>query len=233
MTRRRAKRLWLIALCSFFLLLFTALGVWQVERRTWKLDLIDRVQSRIHAAPVPAPSRAEWPAFDGLANEYRRVEARGIFLHDRATPVDALTERGPGRWIVTPLVTRGGTILVNRGFVPAGAAASYTPAGLVTVRGLLRLTEPKGRVLRPNRPGSDRWYSRDVEAIADARNLGPVAPYFIDADATSNPRGLPVGGMTVVTFRNAHLTYALTWFALALLSAGGLVIAVRGAQGRN
>ena len=44
-----------------------------------------------------------------------------------------------------------------------------------------------------------------------------IAPYFIDADATPNPGGLPVGGMTRVSFRNAHLAYALTWYGLALL----------------
>ena len=46
--------------------------------------------------------------------------------------------------------------------------------------------------------------------------------------STSRP-----GGMTVVTFRNAHLSYALTWFALALLSLGGLAIVLRGAQERR
>jgi surfeit locus 1 family protein len=33
------------------------------------------------------------------------------------------------------------------------------------------------------------WYSRDVAAIAKAKGLGPVAPYFIDADASPNPGG--------------------------------------------
>ncbi|WP_281407450.1 SURF1 family cytochrome oxidase biogenesis protein, partial [Methylobacterium sp. WL116] len=31
-----------------------ALGIWQVERRAWKLDLIAWVEARIGAAPVPA-----------------------------------------------------------------------------------------------------------------------------------------------------------------------------------
>ena len=31
----------------------------------------------------------------------------------------------------------------------------------------------------------------------------------------SNPGGWPKGGQTVVTFRNEHLQYAITWFALA------------------
>lgn len=96
--------------------------------------------------------------------------------------------------------------------------------------GLLRQSEPRGRVLRPNNPVANRWYSRDVVAIAKARALGVVAPFFIDADAAPNPGGFPIGGLTVVTFRNAHLVYALTWFALAALSLGGLVIIRKSAQ---
>ena len=52
-------------------------------------------------------------------------------------------------------------------------------------------------------------------------------PIFIDADATANPGGLPVGGLTVIAFRNSHLVYALTWFALAAGLAAGGVMALR------
>jgi surfeit locus 1 family protein len=79
------------------------------------------------------------------------------------------------------------------------------------------MSEPGGAFLRNNDPRSDRWYSRDVAAITKARGLARTAPYFIDADASPNPGGYPVGGLTVVAFRNAHLTYALTWFGLAIL----------------
>jgi surfeit locus 1 family protein len=101
--------------------------------------------------------------------------------------------------------------------------------GPVTVTGLLRVTEPRGGFLRANDPASGRWYSRDVAAIAEAKGLGgAVAPYFIDAGAAPNAGGLPVGGITVVDFRNAHLSYALTWFGLAALIAFLAFRAVRG-----
>ena len=61
-----------------------------------------------------------------------------------------------------------------------------------------------------------------MTAIAKARGLeGPVASYFIDADATPNPGGYPIGGLTVVQFSDNHLGYALTWFALAGLALFG------------
>jgi surfeit locus 1 family protein len=66
-----------------------------------------------------------------------------------------------------------------------------------------------------------------VPAIAAARGLGEVPGVFLDADATANAGGLPVGGLTVVRFRNHHLIYALTWFALAALSLWGLMMTAR------
>jgi surfeit locus 1 family protein len=202
-----------------------ALGLWQLERRAWKLDLITRVDARLAATPVPAPGPDRWAALSPRDDAYTRVAATGRFLNDREAAVLAVTERGSGYWILTPLEAADFTVLVNRGFVPTERRDPATRPegqleGLVTVDGLLRPTEPGGGFLRANDPAAGRWYSRDVAAITAARAVpGPVAPYFIDADATPNPGGLPVGGLTVVRFRNAHLSYALTWFGLAALIA--------------
>ncbi|WP_342148068.1 SURF1 family protein [Methylorubrum sp. SB2] len=210
---------------------FLALGTWQIQRRAWKLDLIARVEARIRAEPVSPPEKADWAHLDGPAIEYRRVRVSGILKHDRTALVQALTERGSGFWVLTPLVqSEGTTVLINRGFVPGDRkdrSDRTEPVGDVTITGLLRLPEPGGGFLRHNDPAADRWYSRDVSGLAAARNLHDVAPYFIDADATPNPGGLPVGGLTVVAFRNDHLVYALTWFTLALMSAGALIYALK------
>ena len=178
------------------------------------------------ATTVPAPPRAGWAAVSAQHDEYRRVTATGLFRHDKSVLVQAVTERGAGFWVLTPMVLPDETtVLVNRGFVPAdrrdpaARLASELAAGPVTVTGLLRISEPGGGFLRANDPQSDRWFSRDVAAIASAKGLADVAPYFIDADATPNPGGLPIGGLTVVAFRNTHLVYALTWYALAAMSA--------------
>jgi surfeit locus 1 family protein len=209
-----------------------ALGTWQVERRAWKLDLIARVDARIHAPPAALPPPAAWPAIHAAADEYRHVQASGTFLYDQEALTQATTALGAGYWVMTPLRMRDGVVLVNRGFVPAdrrdraSRAAAERP-GETTVTGLLRMTEPKGGFLRSNDPAADRWHSRDVQAIADARGLRDVAPFFLDADATPNPGGLPVGGLTVVSFPNSHLVYALTWYALALMLAGGAAYMAR------
>ncbi len=272
----------LVALCG----LFFALGSWQVQRRAWKLQLIAQVEQRLHAASVAAPGRASWSQL-GSADAYRVVRAQGHYLYPREVQVQAVTARGPGFWVMTPLSTDDGFIvLVNRGFVPAGwrdpalhdAAASQAA---VQVEGLLRLSEPHGGFLHHNVPASQRWYSRDVAAIAASRQLPAeaVAPYFIDAAASrdraaiddslnagtldaknatnatgtnatdaTNATGTgdadsgsapppsravatdgtagdaqPVAGLTVVRFHNSHLVYAITWYALALMTAAMLL----------
>jgi surfeit locus 1 family protein len=204
-----------------------ALGTWQLDRRQWKADLIRRVEQRVHAPPAPAPRPDEWPGLDARGDEYRRVRLVGTYLDERETWVHAGTELGTGYWVMTPLRTADGAVwLVNRGFVSAerkqrAARAAGDATAEHEVIGLLRASEPGGGLLRRNDPDADRWYSRDVAAIAVKRGLARVAPFFVDAPAgsTGAREDEPVGGLTVITFADNHLVYALTWYALALLVA--------------
>jgi len=222
-----AKRIgfWVFVLAG--IALFLSLGVWQLERRAWKLDLIAKVEERVGAEAAAAPGPSSWPEINAADDAYRRVRASGRFLDAAPAFVQAVTRLGPGYWVVSPFLADGGfVVLVNRGFVTAEEAKTLPPATEkeTTVTGLLRTSEPGGGFLRSNDPASDRWYSRDVAAIAASRGLDEVAPYFIDADASD--AGAPVGGLTVVQFRNAHLVYALTWFGLAAMLAGWTVYLV-------
>lgn len=213
-------------------LVFLALGTWQVDRLFWKHDLIERVNHRVHADPVMAPGPDAWPHISADAYEYLHVRLSGTFLYAQTVKVQAVTRLGSGFWLLTPLRSPDGVVtLINRGYIAADAhdirqAAGDAPAGLT---GLLRISEPGGGFLRDNDPAADRWFSRDVQAIAAANKLGEVAPYFVDADATATAgvpmteemraaAGDPVGGLTVIAFHNNHLVYALTWYGLALMT---------------
>ncbi|MGO6996577.1 SURF1 family protein [Rhizobium leguminosarum] len=232
--RHRAKRA-IFAVCLILLAAaLAALGTWQVERLAWKRDLVARVDQRMHAPPVPAPAPADWSKINAADDEYRRVTAAGMLANDKETLVYASTVLGPGYWVMTPLMLTDGTsILVNRGFVPTerrdpASRREGEVSGPVEITGLMRMTEPKGSLLKSNDVATDRWYSRDVAAIAQKRGVGTVAPYFIDADATANPGGLPVGGLTVIAFPNNHLLYAITWYGLAAMVLALLVFILRG-----
>jgi surfeit locus 1 family protein len=237
--RSLAVRLALTVCAGLVFSVFIALGTWQVKRLFWKLDLIVRVEQRVHAPAVDAPGRDRWPQINVASDEYRHVRVGGTFLYQFTVHVQAVTELGNGFWVLTPLRSADGSVvLINRGFVSAKAiAATHNEVDVASpdthdqtiVTGLLRMSEPGGAFLRHNDPTTNHWYSRDVQAIAAMRGLNTVAPYFIDADASkepiageseSNPAEHPVGGLTVVTFPNNHLVYAITWYALALMVAG-------------
>jgi surfeit locus 1 family protein len=250
--RSRALRVILALVAGVMFAGFFALGTWQIFRLQWKLALIERVDQRVHAAPTAAPGIADWPKLSVEDDEYRRVRVSGVYLPASTTWTLASLERGIGYWVLTPLCTAdGGIVMINRGFVPAGtggwsprpapapaaanACAAVAGGPSVTVTGLLRVSE-KTSSLRANEPARNYWYTRDVQAIARARGLPAVAPYFVDADvASARAAGpvagvWPVGGLTVISFVNNHLVYALTWFALALMVAGATVWVVRDAR---
>lgn len=220
---------------------FLSLGTWQVQRRAWKLDLIERIDQRVHTAPVAVPAVADWSQVRKESHEYLPVTASGHWLEGRSVLTQAVSELGAGFWLLTSLQQADGSqVLVNRGFVPtaerkafadriAAAAsavapgssdASDTAADTVVVTGLLRLSEPKGGFMRENAAAEDRWHSRDVAAIAAAKGLTQAAPFFIDQGLPGQPVAdnvWPRPGMTVIQFSNTHAVYALTWYGLALM----------------
>lgn len=214
---------------------FCALGYWQIERRAWKLDLIERIDARVHGDPVAAPMRDDWANVSRARDEYRKVSVTGTYRNDLETQVYTATDYGAGYWVMTPLLRGDGTIvMINRGYVPtdhreADSRPESHVDGQVTVTGLLRIDEPLGTFIRDNVPEEDRWYSRDVRAMAIKRGLNgdDVAPYFIDGDGAENLAKLPVGGLTKISFPNNHMTYALTWFGLAALTIVAAWIVLR------
>ena len=235
--RSSASRLFLALLGLVGVAVFLGLGIWQLERRVWKLDLIARVDQRIHAPVVDAPGPATWGGMTAAGDEYSHVRLAGRFLGGKNTLVQAVTELGGGYWVLTPMRTdRGFVVLVNRGFIPQERKAEFEQeSGSFTapavIDGLLRKSEPGGGFLRNNDAAGNRWYSRDVVAIAVARGLtNDIAPYFVDAEASA---GWPRGGLTVVTFRNSHLVYALTWFTLAAMLAAAMAAPMIGAHRRQ
>nr|WP_315464293.1 SURF1 family protein [uncultured Rhodoferax sp.] len=227
---------------------FVGLGVWQLQRLAWKQDLIDRVGQRLTAPASDLPTPEEWPELQAQDFEYRHVRVQGNWLHRHTVLTQATTVLGQGFWVITPLQqVDGSAVLVNRGFIPAqqrnqwlhAPSAPADSGKLVVIQGLMRQTEPKGGFLRRNDPQNQKWYSRDVAAIAAAQQLPLTAPFFVDvglpdvtlhAYAESQPASIgpwPREGLTIVRFSNSHKVYALTWFALAIMVVGAGVLVTR------
>lgn len=203
------------------LALLIALGVWQLERLNWKLGVIHNIQERASAAPMALPPNDR---IDADALEYRRVRVSGRFQHDKELHLLSHTYRGNlGYHLYVPLVrSDGGTVLINRGWVPAdrkdaASRLSSQPAGEVTVDGFVRKGWPRGWFVPENEPAKNLWFYGDLAAMQ--RTAGITAPpIFVEAGPT--PEGtLPIGGQTRLEIPNNHLQYALTWFGFAVLLA--------------
>ena len=179
-----------------------------------------------------AAQRSQPPIFlpqviaDPEAMEFTPVRLSGLFLHDRELFVGARVYKDEvGFHVVTPFVLADGrTVLVDRGWVPADHKdPAMRPqgqlAGEVTVVGLVHAPWRRGWFVPANDPARNLWFYGDLAAMAAHIGAARVAPVFVDADATPNPGGLPVGGQTKIVIRNDHLQYAITWFALALALA--------------
>ena len=203
------------------------LGVWQVQRLAWKEELIREIDERTTAAPVPLPPRSAWAELRPDDYAYRHVSATGTFDHGTEIHVfRPLGEsRGPahgvGDLVLTPLrLDDGGTVMVNRGFVPIEKLDPATRAegqvqGRVTITGLMREPEARNLFTPNDDPTRSQWFTRDPASIAAFLHLEDAAPFSIDQDASAIPGGLPQGGETVLDIPNNHLSYALTWFGLA------------------
>jgi surfeit locus 1 family protein len=203
------------------------LGVWQLERLHWKQGLIAARQEAVAAPPVAPPHTLE----EARGMEFRHVADWGVFLNDKELYLGATSphDGAAGFDVFTPLrETDGRIVFVNRGFIPSELKDPPTRRagqieGAIRIAGLLRVPHEKkpSWFLPDNRPDLNYWFWIDLPVMAKADGLDGVAPFYIDADATSNPGGWPQGGVTPLELPNNHLQYAITWFALA---AGMLVI---------
>jgi surfeit locus 1 family protein len=197
------------------------LGVWQLQRLEWKLDLIARMESGIAAAPVPLDAALANQNLTEL--EWRPVTVRGRFLHDKENYLYATEfDLGLGVHVITPLAQDdGNAVLVDRGWVsstdmdPSRREAGQIE-GPVTLTGLVRLKAE----LNPYAPGADAakrlWYTRDPEGMAGMAGVRLVAPLVVVANGESAVSGGPRFPGYRINLPNSHLQYALTWFGLAL-----------------
>ena len=197
-----------------------ALGTWQVDRLHWKQDLIEKLQERGTAAPMPLPAWID----DLQAWEYRRVTVHGTYLHDHEFYLVNRSLHGkPGLNIVTLLKRSdgGGHVLVNRGWVPfdlrePAARKQGQIEGEVAVEGIVRLAKGPGLFTPENEPHNNTWFFVDPASMTVSASLPPLQPYYVESSDRSVPGGYPVGHQWRVDIRNDHLEYAITWYALAL-----------------
>ena len=226
---------WLITGVLFLIVLalLLTLGTWQVKRLYWKEALLHDIAERRAAPPLPL---AEIETMLGRGDEidYRPVSATGTFINNKERHFFATYRGLTGFYIYTPLALDDGRfLLVNRGFVPYDNKEPEMRmqgqlTGTVTVNGLARakLTEKPSSMVPDNDVAKNIFYWKDLDVMASSTGLDAktVLPFFVDADATPNPSGMPIGGVTQFDLPNSHLQYAMTWYGLAaaLVAVAGI-----------
>lgn len=204
-----------------------SLAMWQMERRAWKRDILDRIATNQAAAPLSLDALL---AGDPLRFEYGRVKVSGTFLHDKEFYLAARSLKSKvGMQVVTPLRAENGAIvLIERGWIPSDRKepdkrAEGQLTGKVELTGIVRRSQIKRQFAPDNDPARNFWFHVDVPLMRQMAGGQPDAKldgFFLDADATPNPGGVPVGGQTRLDIANDHLQYAITWFLVALAGVG-------------
>ena len=227
---RYGGRFWIaLVLLPVALAVLIALGTWQVQRLFWKEALLASIEQRRHAEPLDVAG-IEASLAAGEPIDYRAARASGTLLHDSERHFFATFEGQSGFYLYTPLVLEDGRYLfVNRGFVPYDRKETSTRQqslvrGEQQITGLARarLNEKPSFMVPENDEAGNIFYWKDLDRMAAGSGLpeAQVLPFFLDADATPVPGGLPRGGVTVINLPNSHLQYAITWYGLALALAG-------------
>ncbi|OJT97302.1 MAG: hypothetical protein BGN82_06695 [Alphaproteobacteria bacterium 65-7] len=199
------------------------LGFWQLERRDWKLALIAQVERNMAAPPITLDAALALPPADA---QYRHVRLEGRFDHAHESYVFTTDAGAAVYHVLTPFHPNDGrTLMVDRGEVPRerldpATRAAGNAAGPAQVVGVWRVPDPPGGFTPAPDSTAHIWYARDLAGMSETQGLTLAAPVVIEADARPNPGGWPRGGRTVVTFRNQHLSYAVTWFGLAACLLG-------------
>ena len=212
-----------------------ALGTWQVQRLHWKEGLLAAITERRTAPP------ADLAAIEALARagedvDYRSLRVTGTFLNDKERHFFATYQGRTGYYVYTPLrLDDGRFLLVNRGFVTferkepeMRKQGQLTGEQAVTGLARAKLSGKPSWVVPDNDVAKNIFYWKALDVMAKSAGLDPekLVPFFMDADATPNPGGMPIGGVTQFDLPNSHLQYAVTWYGLAaaLVAVGGMFV---------
>ena len=189
-----------------------SLGVWQVQRLTWKQGILAEINGRIEAPAVPLPEQP-----DPKEAAYLPVKVTGSFEGQTLRVLVSQKDQGAGYRLITALNTGDRRVLVDRGYIPNEAVAPPLPDGPVTITGNLQWPQETDSFTPAPDIDGNIWFARDVTAMSQLLQSEPV---LVVARALSYDAA-PVSPLPVDTSRipNDHLQYAITWFSLAAIWA--------------
>ena len=218
--RRFRPTWWGVALTVAGCAAFISLGNWQTRRAQEKRALAAKVDAALNGPPLKLPPQPV------AATDYalRRVVAQGEFVPEHTVFLDNKIHQGRvGYEVVTPLHLADSPlhVLVDRGWVPAGASRKVlpqvpTPGGEQRIEGIALAHLPHALEPAPGVPQGRVWQNLSLDEFSRASGLA-LQPLVIEqrspaADGLLRDWTPPDSGAA----RNE--SYALQWYLFAVLA---------------
>ncbi|MEM6906298.1 MAG: SURF1 family protein [Pseudomonadota bacterium] len=205
--------------------ILSGLGIWQTQRMAWKEGLLAEIATRLRTAPVALPAEPL-----ESRDQFLQVSLEGRMMREELAVLTSRRPYGPGFKIVSAFeLTDGRRILVDRGFVPESLKAPESrpdepdmPRAIATGT-LFWPNETDSFTPEPDRAGNI-WFARDLPLMAETLGTEPILVSLTTPLSGEWPKPAPVAHK----IPNNHLSYAVTWFLLALVWAVMTAIWIRG-----
>ena len=231
---------WLVShlLVAALVLSMIWLSQWQFRRLDDKRAENALVAANAEADPLTLPEAIALVAAEGVeAAQFRPVQVAGRYVTDQEVAVRNRSFAGaPGRWIVTPLASAEGDVLVARGFAPLAVddieppfEAAAPAATELTALGYIQPTQERGS-FGPTDPdtGTLGEMARvDVDRVA--QQYGELAPFWLQLAGQDPAPSADV--LTLIPLpepdEGPHLGYAVQWLIFTVIAVGGYPIILR------
>lgn len=208
--------------------LFVNLGMWQMRRLDERKALNITIEERMAQEPINLAALVADTGLDPAELEYRRVIVDGTYDVQREILLQARTLNSQsGHNVVTPFAWEGGTLAVNRGWVPIDSLGppvpeASPPVAEVEVIGILRASEDRGPTGATGPDGSYAKIGR-IDLVLLAPQWGPsLFPMYLQLETQDPPHGeYPIPLPPPEISEGAHLSYALQWFIFATIAVVG------------
>lgn len=195
--------------------ILVGLGVWQMQRLEWKTGILAEVDAKIAAPPVALPD-----ALSPEADKYLPVTVTGRLLGPEALVLTSMQDAGAGYRVIAAMEVAGTArkIMVDLGFVSDAKREFVRPTAAIAVTGNVHWPEEVDRFTPEPELLRSVWFAREVERMANVLGTEQVLVVARSVDpGISEITPLPVDTASVA---NDHLTYAITWFSLAVVWLG-------------
>lgn len=206
-----------------------SLGVWQMQRLTWKTAILAEIDAKVTAAPVIIPA-----IVDPENDQFRPVKTSGLLTQTPLYVLVTIEGLGPGyRYVDALTISDGRKVMVDLGWVPLSQLGNpFESFQNIDVIGNLHWPDDLDD-WTPEPDPKGIWFTRDVPSIATGLNAEPIlivardVTFLDDAPLLVPFETLPLDSGVI---KNDHLGYAITWFMMAivwLVMSGYLIFRIR------